>query len=104
MKYYCKNKSLRIRFINWIFKGTNIMSTLEEITATAESLKATIEATDAKLEEIKAFIAGLSLPQDKLDALGALLESAKSEAATVLAKTDALDEPVVSPTPETPTE
>lgn len=74
---------LRVRLINFILKGTNIMETVE-------TLNAKIALLDSKLEEVRVFIAGLQagqvITQEQIDALGAALDAE-------VAKADSLDEP-----------
>lgn len=123
MKKLCwySRKPWRVRLINFLFKGTIIMETLETLTAKAVALTEgvnllsqsqavqgeTLQVVDDKLDEIRTFIQTLSLPQDQLDALGAQLDGAataianvqaqatelNTKATTVLAEADALDEP-----------
>ena len=83
---------LRVRLINYLLKGTNLMATLQEAIAKVATLTSTIGLIDAKLDEIRAFIAGLGLPQADLDQLNAMLDTANASAEAALAETDALDE------------
>lgn len=73
------------------------MATLEEVTATVTSLTTTIGAIDTKLDEIRTFIQGLQVgspvTQEQFDALAAMVGAAKDSAESVLAETDALDNP-----------
>lgn len=82
--------------INWIYKGTKLMSTLEEVQGEVTALTNTIVAIDTKLDEIRAFILSLSgggvVTQEQLDALAASITSAKESAAAVLTEADQLDE------------
>lgn len=84
------------RVVNYIFKGTILMSTVEELKADLELVNANIAASDAKLDEIRDFIAALKadsvITQEQLDALAALVAAAKGGSAEVLAEADALDE------------
>jgi len=101
----------RIGLINFLFKGTNIMATIEEVqakvVAQGEALtivNSTLDAMDVKLDEIRNFIAGLQVgsvvTQEQLDALnasldtvGAIVADSQTKVAAVLAEADALDEP-----------
>jgi len=67
------------------------METVDTLTEKANTLVGTVRSLDTKLDEVREYIATLGLPQDKLDALGAILDSGKTEASTVLAEADALD-------------
>lgn len=73
------------------------METLETLNQKASQQLSVIQAMDAKLDEVRAYILGLSLPQEQLDAIGAILDSGNTLANSVLAEADALDEPVVPP-------
>lgn len=84
------------------------MTSVEEFTQTITDLTTALTATnasldllDTKLDEIRTFIAGLTpaATQEQLDALAALVLSAKesaqggqAKAEAALAETDALDE------------
>lgn len=117
---YCKCTSivreLFSRFINFLLKGTIVMSTFEEVTALADFLltaqeesNSAFDALDVKLDEIQAVIVGATtggvLTQEQLDALGTKLSQAKeialagkTKAAAVLAEADNMDgTPVVPP-------
>jgi len=87
------------------------MDNLETINAKATALVQKVniyfealQVMDAKLDEVRAHILGLSLPQEAMDAIGAILDSGNAVAdeaivrgEAVLAEADALDEPVVPP-------
>lgn len=75
------------------FYNEEIMETLDTITGKANAALAALTAIDSKLEEVKTFIGTLSLPQDKLDQLGALLDNVNTLANAELEKADKLDEP-----------
>lgn len=84
------------------------MATIEEVTQSVNDLtvalnasNTTLDLIDTKLDEIRDFIAGLTpaASQEQLDALAALVNSAKdaavagqAKAEAALAETDALDE------------
>ena len=73
-------------------------ATFEEIQATALQLQQTVSEQNTKLDEIRAFIEtlrrpGVTVTQEQIDQLAALLGSTASEAAANLAETDALDNP-----------
>lgn len=82
--------------VNFILAGSDLMATIEEITAEAVRVTETVEAIDLKLDEVKAFILGLQggqpVTQAQLDELMAIVTGAKSAAAAVLSEADALDE------------
>lgn len=69
------------------------METLDSITGKANAALTALTAIDGKLDEVKTFIGTLSLPQDKLDALGSLLDNVNAIATAELEKVDKLDEP-----------
>lgn len=74
------------------------MTTIEDISAGVTDLENALVSIDDKLTEVAVFISTLqagAVPQEKLDALGKLIEDAKAEAAKVLADADSLDEPKV---------
>jgi len=69
------------------------METLETLQNKTNDLIAAITAIDSKLDEVREYISGLALPQEQLNAIGAMLDSGKAAAESVLAEADALDEP-----------
>lgn len=71
------------------------MATIEDLQTSIAGLTTTVEAIDSKLDEVAAYVATLKagvVSQEQLDALVALVDSAKEKASAVLAEADALDE------------
>ena len=107
----CKPANLITRLVNYLFKGSIMAITFEEVKQIAIDVKATatelldvVNAEDLKLDEIRAFILTLQpggvFTQAQLDELGGLLTEAKdivtagkTKATDNLAETDALDQP-----------
>lgn len=90
-------RCLRIKFINFLFEGTKLMATFEEVKAGVESAVSSLAALDLKLDEVKAKIDSLSagvVSQEQLDELAALVNSAKDSSAAVFAEASALVAPV----------
>jgi len=68
---FCKI-SYRIRFINYILKGTKIMSTLEELETHLNSIGVDVDSLLVTVQELKDALANVGIPaevQAKIDEL-----------------------------------
>lgn len=99
-----KCKSLKVKFINFLLKGTTLMTTVEEMMQLQTEIIAALteanttldevgliqEEQDLKLDEILDFIlnlkAGQLITQEQLDALGAMATEAKTISETLHTK------------------
>lgn len=85
--------SIRVKLINYLLKGSNLMASIDEVIASVSELNGTLQSIDAKLDEVRTLIAALkegSVTQEQLDQLSSLVESAKSEASQVFSESDEL--------------
>lgn len=88
-------KPLLTVLIDYFFKESEIMATIQEVLTDVADLQTAITATDTKLDEVLAFIQSLQaaqpVTQAQLDELAALVAAAKVGAQAVLAEADAID-------------
>jgi len=86
--------------VNFIFKRTIIMATIEEVSTEVSELKSNLESIDVTLnavaEKIAALVAG-QVGQEQIDALAQLVSSAKSLSGSVKTEAEALTAPEEAP-------
>jgi hypothetical protein len=94
----CKERvPFRAKIINYLFEGSKLMATVEEVVAGITEVSTVLTNVDNKLDEIRVFIEGLqtggsgATPEQLTEILN-LVNSAKAQADAVLTETDALDE------------
>jgi len=96
MATVCKDRIAQ--FIDWLFRGTNIMAALSGIQAAADELKSAALQLPSKLDSVAALVqslkdqiaAGGGVSQAEIDAVLASLAEAKASVDSASAKVDSV--------------